>query len=86
MFLGISLIVGFYIGKAAHWVKLTALIGYISAGILLGPVTGLVELSPEVARFIVDLTLSFVAFLIGVEFSRDFIKHMGEVVIKVITM
>ena len=42
LYLGIALVLGFLLGKATHWFKLTAIIGYIVAGIILGPVLNLV--------------------------------------------
>ena len=39
LFIGIAVALGFLLGKTTHWVKLTAIVGYIIAGILLGLVS-----------------------------------------------
>ncbi len=80
LFIGSAVALGFLLGKATHWVKLTAIVGYIVAGILLGPVLGIVHLTGEMSGFIVNLTLAFVAFIIGLGFTKKFIKRTGKVV------
>lgn len=83
LFLGVAIFFGFFLGKATHVVRLTAIVGYIIAGIVLGPVTGLVELGHAESGFIVNMTLAFVAFIIGVGFTKQFFRQTGSSVIKI---
>jgi Kef-type K+ transport system membrane component KefB len=84
IYLGTAIILGFIIGRTTHWLKLTAIVGYIVAGIILGPVMGLImegTLSNFTINSIVDITLGLVGFIIGVGFTKDFIKRYGETAI-----
>ncbi len=38
LYVGIALILGYYLGKITNWLKLTEIVGYIIAGIILGPI------------------------------------------------
>ena len=77
---GIALALGFIIGKATHWIKLTAIIGYIVAGIILGPGLGLIkpaEISSAI-KLVVSVTLGLVAFIIGGSFVKETLKKLGK--------
>ena len=84
VYLGIALIIGFIIGRATNWLKLTAIVGYIFAGIILGPIMGLImedTLSSFTINTVVDITLGLVGFIIGVGFTKSFIKRYGKTAI-----
>ena len=84
IYIGVAIILGFIIGRATHWLKLTAIVGYIIAGIILGPVMGLImedTLNSFTINTIVDITLGIVGFIIGVGFTRSFIKKYGKTAI-----
>ena len=72
MVVGIIIVTGFFIGALTHHLRLTSIVGYIFAGILLGPVFHIVELSPYATREITSFTLALVAFIIGGTFTLDF--------------
>ncbi len=83
-YLGIALILGFLLGKATNWLKLTAIVGYIIAGIILGPITHIFiedTLDTGVINIIVDVTLGLVGFIIGVGFTKGFLKRYGKMAI-----
>ncbi len=80
---GIALALGFIIGKATHWIKLTAIVGYIVAGIILGPVLGLInpaEISNAI-NLVVSVTLGLVAFIIGGSFVKETLKKLGKIML-----
>jgi len=84
VYLGIAIILGFLIGRATNWLKLTAIVGYIFAGIIIGPIMGLImedTLSSFTINTVVDITLGLVGFIIGVGFTKSFIKRYGKTAI-----
>ncbi len=63
---------------AARRVKLPAIVAYLLAGLFLGPITGVVELS-ESLRTISDAGIVLLLFLVGLELSFDKIRDLGKV-------
>lgn len=78
LLIGIALTLGFVIGKITHQLRLTAIVGYIVVGILLGPAFHVVELSSYETNIIVSFTLGLIAFIIGGSFTLDFLKRLGK--------
>jgi len=86
IYLGIALILGFLLGKTTNWLRLTAIVGYIIAGIILGPIMGYVMeegLSSDTMNMIVDVTLGLVGFIIGVGFTKGFLRRFGKMAIAI---
>lgn len=83
LYIAAALLLGFFIGKLTNWMKLTSIIGYILAGIILGPVLNVVSLSDATSSMIVDFSLSIIAFLIGLGFTRQFFRSVGGSVVKI---
>ena len=79
---GMMLIVGYALGKAAESVKLPEITGFIIAGMLIGPyVFGI--LSSDMTRSLAVLTevaLAFLAFSVGGSLRRDVIRRVGQAV------
>lgn len=78
LLIGIALTLGFVIGKITHHLRLTAIVGYIVVGILLGPTFHVVELSSYETNLIVSFTLGLIAFIIGGSFTLEFLKRLGK--------
>ena len=78
LLVGIALTLGFVVGKITHHFRLTAIVGYIVVGILLGPTFHIVELSYYEVNIIVNFTLGLIAFIIGGSFTIDFLKRLGK--------
>ncbi|KAF5430357.1 Kef-type K+ transport system, membrane component KefB [Candidatus Methanophagaceae archaeon] len=78
LLIGIALTLGFVIGTITHHLRLTAIVGYIVVGILLGPAFHVVELSSHETNIIVSFTLGLIAFIIGGSFTIDFLKMLGK--------
>lgn len=78
-FLGISIILAFYIGQSVRIIRLPMILGYMLTGILLGPsFLGLIEYETlEKLSFIIDVGLGIVAFSIGTELDFRSMKRLG---------
>ncbi len=76
--IGIALTLGFVIGKITHHLRLTAIVGYIVVGILLGPAFHVVELSSYETNLIVSFTLGLIGFVIGGSFTLEFLRRLGK--------
>jgi len=74
LLIGIALALGFVVGKTTHHFRLTAIVGYIVAGILFGPALHIVELCYYEVNIIVNFTLGLIAFIIGGSFTIDFLN------------
>jgi len=64
----------------ARSVKLPSIIAYLVAGLILGPWTGLVEVSGSL-ELISEVGIVLLLFLVGLELSLDKIKGVGKVVL-----
>lgn len=78
-FLGISIILAFYIGQSVRIIRLPMILGYMLTGILLGPsFLGLIDYETlEKLSFIIDVGLGVVAFSIGTELDFRSMKRLG---------
>ena len=86
LYLGIALILGFLLGRATHWLRLTAIVGYIIAGVILGPTLNILmndSFSTNTMNIIVDVTLGLVGFIIGIGFTRGFLRRFGKTAIAI---
>jgi len=71
------LILGFILGKILRKLRLTEILAYILAGIIIGQVLNYTP--PEQFNVIITgVTLALVAYIIGLNFSFDFLKRMGK--------
>lgn len=76
----LMLLVGYLFGQLAERIKLPAITGYILAGVIIGT-GGLKLIRPanmEMLYVISELTLSFIAVIIGGEFSLKKLKLYGK--------
>lgn len=83
--LAVILLVGAVIGSLTSRLKITAIVGYIVAGVLLGPsMLGLVSLSNFEIDLVVNVTLAIVAFTIGISLTRGLMKKLGRSIVFII--
>lgn len=68
------------LGVLARMVRLPSIVGYLVAGLLLGPVTGLIGLSPAIEE-ISEIGIVLLLFLVGLELSIDKIREVGKVAV-----
>ncbi len=85
-FLGISVILAFYVGQSVRAVRLPMILGYLLTGIILGPYAlGLIDPERlEYLSFVVDVGLGIVAFSIGTELDFTSLKRLGFGIVTVI--
>lgn len=71
------LILGFILGKLLRRVRLTEILAYIVAGIVIGRV---LNFSPpeQFSVMITGITVALVAYIIGLSFSFSFLRRMGK--------
>lgn len=86
VFVGASVIIGFIGGKFSNKFKMPAVVGYLIAGLLLGPsfVNVLNHNALESLGVFNDLALGLVAFIIGSEMRLGTLKKLGKGVITII--
>ncbi len=79
LLVGIVLVIGYFLGRAARLARLPSLIGFMVLGVLLGPsLLGLFhEGNLASLSFITEIALGFVAFSIGSELSMRSLKEIG---------
>ena len=73
------LILGLTLGKLAELIKVPAVTGYLLAGILCGPVIGLVnEHTSDTLSILSNIAIGFIAFSIGLELWLPKFKKSGK--------
>ena len=73
------LILGLTLGKLAELIKIPAVTGYLLAGILCGPVIGLVnEYTSDTLSILSNIAIGFIAFSIGLELWLPKFKKSGK--------
>lgn len=77
--IGICIITGAAIAVLGSFIKQPSLLGYIAAGILLGPTAGNVIQDPELINTVSHIGIMLLLFLIGLEMGVDKLKDMGLV-------
>ncbi|WP_455392436.1 cation:proton antiporter [[Eubacterium] cellulosolvens] len=84
LYIGIALALGFFLGKTTHWLRLTAIVGYIIAGLILAPLLHIFTesmLDESAMAIIVNGTLGLVGFIIGIGLTRGFLRRYGKMAI-----
>ncbi len=78
--LGLLLFCGYFCGRLAVYMKLPALIGYLTAGVLLGPSILNIFSASQLHHlgFITSLALGCIAFIIGSELKLASLKKLGR--------
>ncbi len=64
----------------ARRIGMPSIVAYLLAGLVLGPATGLVEMSPELS-LISEIGIALLLFLVGLELSFDKIRDVGKVAV-----
>ncbi|MCF7857998.1 MAG: cation:proton antiporter [Candidatus Cloacimonetes bacterium] len=86
LLIGITILLGFYIGRNMRYLKLPTIIGFMVLGVILGPSlinVFTVSLQQDLA-FITSIALGFVALSIGMELKFSTLKRLGKGMIYVI--
>ena len=82
-YVGIIITAGLIMGKAASYLKLPHITGYLIAGVIIGP--SILNLVPHIETskmpIISEIALGFIAYSIGSEFNFSNLKETGKNVI-----
>ncbi len=85
LIVSLLLLLGFIFGRLLKKVGLTEILAYIVAGILIGPVLHF-RVPNEFNGVITAVTLSFVAYMVGLSFSFDFLRRAGKKVVIILVV
>jgi Kef-type K+ transport system membrane component KefB len=78
--LGYMVIAAALFAMAAHRLNVPTLVAYIVAGLVLGPATGLLEVTHSI-ELISEIGIALLLFLVGLELSLDKIRDVGRVAV-----
>lgn len=86
LLIGLTIILGFYLGKNMKLLRLPSIIGFMIFGVILGPslLNHLTTTMQQNLAFITDIALGFVALSIGMELKFSALKRLGSGIIYVI--
>jgi len=85
--LGLMIIVASAVALVMRKLDQPLLLGYVIAGVLLGPaITGLIDDPAPLLTFVTELGLIFLMFIIGIELDLSKIKDVGKVSVAIGTM
>lgn len=82
--LGIFVIAAALTVLLARWLRLPSLVSYIAAGLLIGPITGLIgpgTTPPEALDLLGEMGIVLLMFVVGLELSLARIREVGKVAI-----
>ena len=76
--LAIAMAAGLFMSRLIRYVRLPNVTAYLIAGVLLGPVFGVLDVSATSSLSIIsDVALGFIAYSIGAEFKMSYLKNIG---------
>ena len=81
----LMLLLGFIFGRFLKKIGLTEVLAYIIAGILIGPILKF-RVPSSLNRVVTAITLSFVAYMVGLSFSFKFLQRMGKKVLTILVV
>ncbi len=78
--LGLIVVAATLFALLARRIGMPSIVAYLLAGLVLGPVTGLVALSGTI-QLVAEIGIALLLFLVGLELSLDKIKNVGKVAV-----
>lgn len=78
--LGFIVVAGAVFAALARWIRMPAIVAYLLAGLMLGPVGGLVELTPAL-ELISEVGIALLLFLVGLELNFHKVRDVGPVAV-----
>jgi monovalent cation:H+ antiporter-2, CPA2 family len=75
---GIVLVAALIGGLVARALRLPVLLGYLLAGLVVGPYTPGFIADESAVRMVADLGVALLMFAVGVQFSLDELRHVGK--------
>ncbi len=78
--LGLIIMAGAVFSVAAGWIRMPTIVAYMIAGLVIGPLTGLVEIS-HALELISEIGIALLLFIVGLELSLDKVRDVGKVAV-----
>lgn len=78
--LGLIVMAGAFFSVAAGWIRMPTIVAYMLAGLVIGPLTGLVEIS-HALELISEIGIALLLFIVGLELSLDKVRDVGKVAV-----
>ena len=78
--LGLIIMAGAVFSVAAGWIRMPTIVAYMLAGLVIGPLTGLVEIS-HVLELISEIGIALLLFIVGLELSLNKVRDVGKVAV-----
>jgi monovalent cation:H+ antiporter-2, CPA2 family len=75
----VALVIAFFGGALAQRVGLPTVVGYLVAGVLIGPFTPGYHVSQESIGTLAEIGIAFLMFAVGAEFSQVELRRLGKV-------
>jgi Kef-type K+ transport system membrane component KefB len=79
LLIGLAVLAGFAVSRLVRLIRLPQVVGYVAAGIVIGPGLNLVDKAPAGAvELISAVALGFIGFAIGAELRIDVFRRLGK--------
>ena len=78
--LGLIVMGGAFFSVAAGWIRMPTIVAYMLAGLVIGPLTGLVEIS-HALELISEIGIALLLFIVGLELSLEKVRDVGKVAV-----
>ena len=78
--LGLIVMAVAFFSVAAGWIRMPTIVAYMLAGLVIGPLTGLVEIS-HALELISEIGIALLLFIVGLELSLDKVRDVGKVAV-----
>lgn len=79
--LSVAVLAAFLLGLAAQRLGLPVILGYLIAGIAIGPLNPVLQADQHDVQVLAEIGVMFLLFAVGAEFSLREIRHLGRIVI-----
>ena len=79
--LSVAVLAAFLFGLVAQRLGLPVILGYLLAGIAIGPFSPLLRADQHDVQVLAEIGVMFLLFAVGAEFSLRELRHLGRIVI-----
>lgn len=79
--LSVAVLAAFLFGLAAQRIGLPVILGYLVAGIVIGPLNPVLRVDQHDVQVLAEIGVMFLLFAVGAEFSLRELRHLGRIVV-----
>ena len=79
--LSVAVLAAFLLGLVAQRLGLPVILGYLVAGIAIGPLNPVLQVDQHDVQVLAEIGVMFLLFAVGAEFSLRELRHLGRIVI-----